>query len=381
LVSDFDFEDLMDFSLAINELSDAYANGAEVLAVHYACENFYEVVDRPVAVSCVAIGNLRDQSTDAYALSDVPPGVAPDQREIDVLDYLYRRLKRSPDAYILHWNMNSSVYGFTALGLRYRYLTRKQPPFIPNSANVYDLDALLTGRFGEGYVNHPKLPNLAALNKLNKRSLLHGAEEADRFTTGDFGIIKLSTSAKVRVICGLFERLIDRTLQTQESVGSVEFAGTQLDAVATVLQLGQRMRLVERSLSRRYGSRATLIIEDEYDAQDLLRALLSVFFDDVRPETWTPNHAGGSARIDFLLPAFGLAIELKMIRPTLQDRKLADELTIDAARYKVEPSTTHLICLVFDHEGRLDNPRGLEKDLGQKVSEEGIAVTVRIYDR
>jgi hypothetical protein len=36
------------------------------------------------------------------------------------------------------------------------------------------------------------------------------------------------------------------------------------------------------------------VLKDEYDVQDLLYALLRIFFDDVRPEEWTPSFAGKS---------------------------------------------------------------------------------------
>jgi REase_DpnII-MboI len=65
----------------------------------------------------------------------------------------------------------------------------------------------------------------------------------------------------------------------------------------------------------------------------------------------------------------------------MSDRDLADELIIDRDRYHADGRVNHLICLVFDYEGRLANPRGLEKDLERASSAEGLAVTVRIYDR
>jgi REase_DpnII-MboI len=183
------------------------------------------------------------------------------------------------------------------------------------------------------------------------------------------------------MILSLFHLLVSGSLQTQTSVGMVEFASERLDAVATVLGIGSRFRYVERSLLRRHGGRSTIKITDEYDAQDLFRALLKIFFDDVRDEVWTPSYAGKSSRVDFVLPDFKLAVELKSTRATLNAASVGDQLIVDRDRYAKETSTNHLMCLVFDYDGNLENPRGMERDLERDATQEGLAVTVRIYDR
>lgn len=68
---------------------------------------------------------------------------------------------------------------------------------------------------------------------------------------------------------------------------------------------------VARQLRCRYENRETLKIEDEYDVQDLLHALLLLYFDDVRAEEWTPSYAGKSSRMDFLLKNERVVIEVK----------------------------------------------------------------------
>ncbi|HMB89230.1 MAG TPA: hypothetical protein VKP65_00190 [Rhodothermales bacterium] len=67
---------------------------------------------------------------------------------------------------------------------------------------------------------------------------------------------------------------------------------------------------VARHLLSRHSNRPTIEITDEYDVQDLLRALLCLDFADIRSEEWTPSYAGGSARTDFLLKPEKAVIEL-----------------------------------------------------------------------
>lgn len=132
-------------------------------------------------------------------------------------------------------------------------------------------------------------------------------------------------------------------------------------------------------ITRRYDSRDTLKIADEYDVQDLLRGLLRLHFADIRKEEWTPSYAGSSKRIDFLLKQKQIAIETKMTREGLTARKLGDELIVDIAHYQKHPNCKTLYCFVYDPEERLSNPRGLETDLTRK--HEKLDVTVFIVPR
>src|SRR6185312_15031254 len=63
----------------------------------------------------------------------------------------------------------------------------------------------------------------------------------------------------------------------------------------------EKFHLVATQLKNRYNSRAPLLIDDEYDVQDLMNSLLRINFEDVRKEDYVPSYAGGSTRVDFLL--------------------------------------------------------------------------------
>lgn len=133
----------------------------------------------------------------------------------------------------------------------------------------------------------------------------------------------------------------------------------------TLRRLCSRFRLVADQLSRRRQSRPTLEIKDEYDVQDLLHALLRLNFDDVRPEEWTPSYGGVASRMDFLLKEEQIVVETKMTRAGLGAREISNELIIDVARYRVYPDCKVLICLVYDPKAIVQNPRGVERDIGR----------------
>lgn len=137
-----------------------------------------------------------------------------------------------------------------------------------------------------------------------------------------------------------------------------------------------KFHICARQLKRRHAGRYTLEINDEYDVQDLLNAILRLHFEDVRPEEWTPSYAGGNNRMDFLLKDEEISIEVKMTRDGLKDKELGEQLIIDIAKYKKHPKCKSLYCFVFDPEGHIRNPRGLEKDLTK--GHDGLSVKVYI---
>ena len=121
-----------------------------------------------------------------------------------------------------------------------------------------------------------------------------------------------------------------------------------------------------RQLKKRYNDRTPLEINDEYDVQDLVHALLLLHFDDIRPEDGSPSFAGSSSRQDFLLKKEKIVIEVKKTRRFLGANKIGEELLIDMARYRAHPDCETLVCFVYDPEGWVTNPKGVIDDLEGK---------------
>jgi hypothetical protein len=140
--------------------------------------------------------------------------------------------------------------------------------------------------------------------------------------------------------------------------------------------LCSRFHLVASQLGKRHGERATLHVEDEYDVQDLLHALLILEHDDVRPEVWTPGYAGARPRTDFFLTLAQIAITAKMTRSGWGLKELVEELGLDILKYKGHPDCRTLVCFIYDPEGRIDNPRAIESE--QSGDKDGLTVRVII---
>lgn len=148
-----------------------------------------------------------------------------------------------------------------------------------------------------------------------------------------------------------------------------------LEAVQVLV--GGLRRAMHPLASRRKGL-PVLTFLNEYDVQDLLHALLRPWVNDIRPEEHTPSYAGSSARMDFLLPDYRLAIELKFVRDPSHANRIGDELTIDIAHYREHPDCEALWCVVYDPNHHLQNPQGLCSDLGGEHRSEESAVVAKV---
>ena len=141
----------------------------------------------------------------------------------------------------------------------------------------------------------------------------------------------------------------------------------------------RRFPLLAGELGNRYSNRPALHIADEYDVQDLLRGVLQLHFDDVRPEEWNPSYGGVQSRSDLLLKPERLVIETKMTRKGLGQRELVHQLIIDKAQYQRHPDCGTLVCFVYDPRCSLPNPAAIERDLSGHDGK--LATTVVISPR
>ena len=131
-------------------------------------------------------------------------------------------------------------------------------------------------------------------------------------------------------------------------------------------------------LAYRRKNARSLIFESEYDIQDLLHSQLRPWIADIRPEEFTPSYAGTATRMDFLLPAHGLVIEVKRIRDKLHAASVGNELIVDIEHYRRHPDCARLWCAVYDPHMLLRNPAGMTSDLEGKRSTPDGDVSVRV---
>jgi hypothetical protein len=187
------------------------------------------------------------------------------------------------------------------------------------------------------------------------------------FFSGD----DISANRYLRKLISIHERL---DLYPERS--STVSRNALIDPVAVIERIIYRFHIVVRQIRQRYNNRPTLDVSDEYDIHDLFYALLKIYFDDIRPEEWTPSYSGGSSRMDFLLKEEKTVVELKKTRAKLGAKEVGEQLATDILRYRSHPDCRMLICFIYDPEERILNPSGLEHDLSQSLGELKIKVYV-----
>jgi hypothetical protein len=139
--------------------------------------------------------------------------------------------------------------------------------------------------------------------------------------------------------------------ETLSALEKVDLLCSRFHSVVYQLQLPQR--------ANKQNPRSA--IRNEYDVQEILHALLWIFFDDVRREDPVPQRAGASSRTDFVLKKEEIIVEVKKTRASLRDKKVGEELIIDIERYKGRKDCKLAYCFVYDPEQYITNPAGLEE--------------------
>ncbi len=180
---------------------------------------------------------------------------------------------------------------------------------------------------------------------------------------------------------GTTEKLVNilETLIEDINSGSIVLNNGKcpLNPYDNILLVLNRFHQVARQLRDRHNKRKTIDIADEYDVQDLLHALLKLYFDDIRAEEWTPSYAGQSARMDFLIKSDRIVIETKKTRKDLSSKEIGNQLIEDIERYKNHSECDTLICFIYDPEGFIGNPKGMENDLNRDSDQINVRVFVK----
>jgi hypothetical protein len=185
------------------------------------------------------------------------------------------------------------------------------------------------------------------------------------------GSMTAEQDAKLREISAVTDKLLSRLGQGAEE---------NVRPILVLEKLFNRFHQVVRQLRSRHNERPTLDVSDEYDVQDLLHSFLKLYFDDIRPEEWTPSYAGGSSRMDFLLKDEQVVVEVKKTRDNLRDRLIGEQLIVDIAKYKEHPDCKTLVCFIYDAEGLIANPIGLENDLNA-LSTDSLSVRAYVFPK
>ena len=137
------------------------------------------------------------------------------------------------------------------------------------------------------------------------------------------------------------------------------------NALTTVETLLRRLPRSIRQLRSRHGERPAFRVDDVYDLEDLVRALLPLHFDDVRPLLRTPRYATAN-RTDFQLAPERLVVIVKCVTAAGQEKAIGEQWQEDVANYQEQPEGRRVAMFVYDPLGSLSGPRQLETGWSHK---------------
>jgi hypothetical protein len=82
--------------VSIRDLRNARADGLGIFTVHYACESWFEVKDRPSGVSCISLADVAGGGDVTFSVTD-----RKEEGELYVLRSFYDFLRQHADARLL----------------------------------------------------------------------------------------------------------------------------------------------------------------------------------------------------------------------------------------------------------------------------------------
>lgn len=226
-----------------------------------------------------------------------------------------------------------------------------------------------------GMINHTMDPKLYKKWVLNTKVLIGNVFGADSVYLKSFvdAENQRNTDSYYERISGTLKPILDAVIDNIEEKSDEMDTQSGLEIINN---LCMRFPLFARQIKTRHSKRQTIEIKDEYDVQDLFHALLKIHFDDIRPEEYTSSLAGSASRVDFLLKKEQIVVEIKMTRKGLGAKELGNELIIDINRYKSHQDCKTLVCFVYDPEGYINNPSGIENDLEKTSSNFKVRVII-----
>ncbi|MEQ9916420.1 malate dehydrogenase [Pectobacterium aroidearum] len=224
----------------------------------------------------------------------------------------------------------------------------------------------------ETYVDSGKYKNwIARVKKLIEDSY---GKESDYYN--DFNSVKIGWSTNYNTLVRSFKPLFDAARDDLAHSTISTDTPVESSALSLVLNIMNRFPAFVRQLKRRHNGRAPLEVNDEYDVQDMVYALLTLHFNDIRAEEYTPSFAGAGSRQDFLLKKERIVIEVKKTRESLGAGKVGGELLIDMARYRAHQDCDTLVLFVYDPDCYINNPLGVKTDLESKDAEGKVKVVI-----
>jgi hypothetical protein len=139
-----------------------------------------------------------------------------------------------------------------------------------------------------------------------------------------------------------------------------------------------KFHLIATRLKHRSTGKTPFLVTDADDVQDLLRALLTPVFDDIRCEEPAPSTGRSFSKMDFVVNGEKVVIEAKPVSDSDTDEKLVNEVLVDIARYKERKECRVLVCFIYDPNARVKQPDLMKNYLEHQGTDDfGVVVVIK----
>lgn len=231
-----------DYKNSIETLQKIDANKKDYLFIHYSCESFYDKTDGySPRITSIAIRKVDDGQTELFAIHKIAEirnilfdeiTEHYDELEQEMLTRYFEYVLYHTEKTWIHWNMRDSNYGFKALEHRAEVLGVK-PVKIDDNHKI-DMALLFIQRYGDHYVQNPKMKNLIEKNHMNPKDLLYGKEEAEAFENKEYIKLGMSAASKVKVFSSFLNLAIDNKLAVDST--KFEIYGSTFKGWCAIIQ-------------------------------------------------------------------------------------------------------------------------------------------------
>ena len=106
-------------------------------------------------------------------------------------------------------------------------------------------------------------------------------------------------------------------------------------------------------------------IQAEEDVKKLLKALLSLYYDNIKSEEYVESYAGISSRIDIYIKDINQGIEIKFAKNSIQQKQIVEQINDDIQKYQKLSNCKKIYFFIYDPEFSI-KPASLE-DLPSKA--------------
>jgi len=172
----------------------------------------------------------------------------------------------------------------------------------------------------------------------------------------------ISPSELQDIILGVTLRLSDYINEKIELTSKLPYE-------ETIMNIFNRFHLIANVLKNRHSGKQPIIIEDEYDVQDLLNALLHLSFDSVQKEEYLHRFGGKNPRIDFFIPE-RIGIEVKKVKDRDHGKKIIEEISADKDLYSKDSRIRELYFFIYDPDSKITNRVDFKQDLEKNFSDQ-----------